>query len=202
MKQKLTILTLLILTVISACRAAPEPTLSADDIANTALANAWLAITQTQAAIPTATIALSYPPTPTFTPLPPTPTLLILPTLAPTIAVAVTPTPECNQIPSLKPKGQLVNVEFKNESDGIANPFSFGMNYPNDFGECVTYGFSLGRFDTTPVTVLAGCYWGYAYITGEGNQTSTAQGVEQMCLTDPTFIYQISIGKETIVITN
>jgi hypothetical protein len=193
-KKYLTILILLTLAILSACGSAPEPTLSAADVQSTAVALAWVAITQTQAAIPASTPA--FPPTATFTPQP-TLTALQLPTLSlPTAVVVATATSECNQVPSLKPQGVLINVEFKNESNGTAN-FSFGMNSPNAKGECVTYGFGLGKFDVIPTKVLAGCYWGYAWITGD-TTTSTAQGTQLMCLTDPAVTYHVGIGKETI----
>ncbi|MBE0681228.1 MAG: hypothetical protein IH589_04880, partial [Anaerolineales bacterium] len=44
----------LIILALAACGSA-EPTMSAEDLANTAVANAWISITQTQAALPTAT---------------------------------------------------------------------------------------------------------------------------------------------------
>ena len=63
MKKKYpTFLSILLIVVISACGPAPTPTLSVADVQGTAVANAWIAITQTQAAIPTAT----------QTPIPPT----------------------------------------------------------------------------------------------------------------------------------
>ncbi len=196
-KKHLTILFILIITVLSACGAS-EPTLSAADVQGTAIANAWIALTQTQAAIPTS--ASTPVPTETFTPQPTlTAPAIVLPTLPPpTAVVAATPTNACNQVPPLIPKGQLINVEFKNDSGGSAN-FSFGMNSPNKFGECVTYGYTLGKFDTIPAKVLLGCYWGYAWITGD-NETSTAQGTQLMCLNDPNVTYHVLIGKETIAL--
>jgi hypothetical protein len=78
MKKKfLYIVSILLIVILAACGTA-EPTMSADDIADTAIADAWLAVTLTQAALPTAT---SVPPT--FTPEPtvtPFPTLPLLPT--------------------------------------------------------------------------------------------------------------------------
>lgn len=194
-KKYLTILTLLLVLVLSACGPAPAPTMSPEDVQNTAVAQAWIAITQTQAAIPTVTP--TFPSTPTFTPLP-TFTALVLPTLAAqTPVVVAAPTSECNQVPPIKPQGELINVEFKNESTGTVN-LSFGMNSPNKKGECVTYGFGLGKFDVLPAKVLAGCYWGYAWVTYEGGNTSTAQGTSLMCITDPGITYRVGVGKETI----
>jgi hypothetical protein len=190
-----TTLLILVMTVVSACGPAPEPTLSADDLANTAMANAWTMLTLTQAAIPTATP--TFPATATFTPLP---TFTSIPfATQPAVNVVVpTATSECNQVPPLVPQGKLVNVEFKNESEGTLN-LSFGMNSPNTKGECVTYGYGMGKFDETTTQVLAGCYWGYAWVTGD-KETSTAQGTALMCMNDSQTMYHVVIGKETITL--
>lgn len=194
MKQKfLLAISIITILVLSACGSA-EPALSAEDISNTAVAEAWLVVTQTQAAMPTST-----PIPPTLTPEP-TATLaptLALPTLPPaTIAVAATATPECNQAPTTDTKGTQVSVEFKNESEGQVN-LAFGMNNPNDKGECFTYSFGVGRGDIYTAKVLTGCYWGYAWITG--SEPSVARtGGDILCLTDPNATYRITITKETI----
>ncbi len=130
MKKKfLTIISILIVITVAACGSA-EPTMSAEDLANTAVADAWIAITQTQAAMPTATpVPPTNTPEPTLTLLP---TLPPLPTLAPA-TVASGPTVDvCNQIPVDKPKGPVTTVEFRNQSQGQVN-LSFGMNTPNEF---------------------------------------------------------------------
>lgn len=186
----------LLLTVILAACGPSTPELSAEDISNTAVAEAWLVVTQTQAAMPTSTPVL-----PTSTPEP-TATLaptLALPTLPPaTIAVAATATPECNQAPTTDTKGAQVNVEIKNESEGQVN-LAFGMNNPNDKGECFTYSFGIGRGDIYTAKVLTGCYWGYAWISG--SEPSVARtGGDILCLTDPNATYRITITKETIKI--
>lgn len=197
MKQKfLIIISILAILALSACGGDATPTLSADDIANTAIAEAWLVMTQTQAALPTST----------FTPVLPTATIQPTNTVAPieilpmlptaTVAVVATPTSECNQIPQPEPKGALVNVEFFNESGGSAN-FSFGMNTANNKGECYTYSYPLGNGDTFSTKVLAGCYWGYAWISG--SEPSVARSGDRiLCLTDTNIIYKISITSERI----
>lgn len=196
-KKYLYIVSTLIIITLAAC-GSTEPTMSAEDLANTAVADAWIAITQTQAALPTAT-----PVPPTFTPEPTAtlaPTLLPLPTLAPaTAAVAAAPTTDtCNQIPQLEPKGAVTNVEFTNASQGQVN-LSFGMNAPNDKGECYTYSFGLGRGDVVPAKVLAGCYWGYAWITGDEPSVARTGGTI-LCLTDSNLTYHVTVTKETIVL--
>lgn len=196
MKRKLFILTsILIVIFVSACGPAPEPTLSAEALANTAVANAWTMLTLTQAAIPTATA--TFPPTETFTPLP-TFTAIPLPTLAPVNAVVPTATSQCNQIPPETPKGTLVKVRFGNRSKGSVN-LSFGMLSPNSQGECVTYSYTLGAFDEPTVTVLAGCYWAYAWITIiNTNKTSIAENADALCITDPAKQPSIWISEEVI----
>ncbi len=192
-RKYLTIFTIFVITLISACGPAPQPTLSADDLANTAVANAWSMLTLTQAAIPTATA--TFPPTETFTPQP---TFTLPPTAPPVVQVVATATSECNQVPPILPKGSMVNVDFKNESAGVVT-LSFGMNAPNSHAECVTYGYSFGKNATITAQVLAGCYWGYAWVTGD-KEPSTAQGVSLMCMNTTGPTYHVSIGKETIVL--
>lgn len=189
------ILTLLTLAILSACGPAPAPTLSAEDAQGTAVADAWIAITQTQAAIPSAT---STPiPTATFTPLP-TFTLIAISTLsAPVIATETTAANDpCNLPPPAKPNGVQVQVKFVNKSGGHVD-LSFGMNQPNSLKECGTYSFSLAQFDEPIVTVLAGCYWGYAWITGDTPSVAKT-GSSILCVTDPNEVRSIWISPEVI----
>lgn len=194
-KKFLSTISLLAIFILSACGAEATPTLSAEDTSNTAVAEAFAIVTLTQAALPTAT---PVPPTVTLAPTnTPAPTLELLPTLPPaTIAVAATATPECSQIPAIEPKGAVTTIEFKNESQGSAN-LAFGMNSPNDKGECYTYSFSLGRGDVVTAKVLTGCYWGYAWITGDEPSVARSNGA-LYCLTDTTLIYHLTISKETL----
>lgn len=189
-----TAISLVMIFAIPACGAA-EPDLSERDIENTAVAAAWIAITETQAALPSPT---PVPPTSTPEPTPTfIPTIVLLPTLPPpTAAVAATPTAECSQIPAAEPKGTLVTVEFTNESQGSAN-LAFGMLSPNEFGECFTYSYTIGRGDALSTRVVAGCYWGYAWITG--SETSVARsGDAVLCVTNSSLIYHVRITKETV----
>src|SRR5690349_17398578 len=109
-KKTLYLTCCLILVLAAGCGPAPEPTLSSADLAGTAMADAWLAITQTQAAIPTNT-ATPIPPTPTFPP-----TFTPFPTLAPVVATntpaagdAAAANP-CYDPPPAKPKGTQIQV--------------------------------------------------------------------------------------------
>ncbi|MBN8654763.1 MAG: hypothetical protein J0M11_03435 [Anaerolineae bacterium] len=194
MKQKfLIVLSLLSILILSACGGADAtPELSPEDTAATAMAEAWIAITQTAAALPTNT-----PIPPTFTPQPTNtamPTIELLPTLPPAPVVVATATADCIAIPVPEPKGALVNVEIYNESQGSAT-VAFGMNSANDKNECFSYSLSLGRNDVYTGKVLAGCYWGIAWITGE--EQSVARSGDLMCLSDPAFIHKIKITQET-----
>jgi predicted small lipoprotein YifL len=195
MKQKFfcTILILIILS-LSACGSA-EPTLNPEDQASTAVAEAWLIITQTQAALPTSTpIPPTNTPEPTLTP---PPTIPILPTLPPaTVAVAPTQN-ECNQVPPLEPQGAQVRIEIKNESNGSVN-LSLGMNSPNDKKECVTYSFTLSN-NNNPVAanVLAGCYWGWGWVDGKEDSIARS-GSQLLCMTDANVIYKILVTKERV----
>lgn len=197
MKQKfLTTLSILLILLISACGTAnEEPTLSPEDQANTAVAEAWILITQTQAALPTSTpIPPTNTPEPTFTFVP---TIPILPTV-PVQTAAVVPTQdECNQPPPLEPKGSQVNVDFTNTSKGQVN-LALGMNTPNDKKECVTYSFSLGMGGgIVTARILAGCYWGYGWVTGSEPSTASS-GSTLMCMTDTSGTYHILITEERI----
>ncbi len=194
-KKYLTILTLLTLTILSACGPAPAPTLSAADVQGTAVADAWIAITQIQAAIPTATAT----PIPTAT-LTSIPTLMLIPisTLPPVVIPTLTTAANdpCNLPPPAEPKGVKVQVKFVNKSGGHAD-LAFGMNFPNDLKECGTYSFSLGKFDEPVVTVLAGCYWGWAWITGDIPSVAKT-GSTILCVTDPNQVRAIWITSEMI----
>ena len=198
MKQKFpTLISIIIFitSMISACGPAPEPTLTSADVQGTAVANAWLALTLTQAAIPTSTSTPipteTFTPQPTFTLVPVTP----LPTLAVTTPTNAADDP-CNQPPPDKPKGITVKVKLLNKSGGQA-ALSFGMNSPNKIGECGTYGYTLGQFDEPTVTVLAGCYWGWAWITGDKPSVAKTGDV-LLCMTDPNEVRAVWITAENI----
>lgn len=194
MKGKFLFSVLIILT-LAACGPEPEPTVSPSDLASTAIAMAWTEVYMTQAALPTAT---SIPPTPTllpaFTPLPTLP-VLVVPTSIPPTLPSIATSNSCDAPPPYEPKGTMVQVKFVNRSDGSVN-LAFGMIEPNSLGECGTYSFSIGRYDEPVVTVLAGCYWAYGWVTGD--TPSTANNIDALCITDPNHVPAITIGKEVI----
>jgi len=193
-KKYLTILFGLIVVAVSACGPAPEPTLSAADIGNTAVAAAWTEVFMTQAAMPTAT-----PIPPTVTPLPTNtlfPTLPpLLPTSAPPTLPVATAIDPCNDVPPIEPKGTTVQVKFVNKTEGTVS-LSFGLVKENAKGECGTYNFYIPRYDEPVVTVLAGCYWGFAIV--DAAVTSTSRTVHNLCVEDTTKAVAIWITPETI----
>jgi len=194
MKKKTLIIFSFLITMLAlaACGPAPEPTLNAGDLANTAVAEAWIAVTLTQAALPTNT-ATPIPPTPT-----PLPTVTPFPTLPPllaTIPSATAATNPCNMPPPIDAQGAKVKVKFVNKSKGTAT-VAFGMETENPDGECGTYSFTFAENQAAVVDVLAGCYWAYAWIAG--NEPSTAKSIEMLCFTDPNQIRGLTIGTEVI----
>jgi hypothetical protein len=194
MKKKYpTILLVLLIAVISACGPAPAPTLSAAEVQGTAVADAWIAITLTQAAIPTAT-QTPIPPTPTATIIP-LPTFTPFPTLVPATLPDTSATDPCNEPPPAKPKGEMVKIRFVNRSEGNVS-LSFGMEHENSLKECGTYSFYLTKFEEPVVEVLAGCYWGYAWV--DGKAPSTARTPNSLCVTDTSKEIAIWITAELI----
>jgi len=194
MKRKfISVISILIIAVLSACGPAPTPTLSVGDLQSTAVANAWLAMTMTQASIPTAT-QTPVPPMPTLT-FTPQPTFTLLPTLVPATLPDTSATDPCNQPPPAAPKGTTVKVKFVNKTDGTVT-LSFGMEKENSLKECGTYSFTIGRYEEPEAQVLAGCYWGYGWV--DGKVPSTAQTVVILCVTDTTKTTAIWISPEVI----
>lgn len=186
----------LVLMLLAACGPAPAPTLSAADIYSTGVALALTGIAMTRAALPTAT-----PPPPTSTPSPsvtPIPSVFSqMPTLGP-LGGSPTENP-CNLPVPFPPKGGQVAVIFKNETHKRVH-LSFGMNAPNDLGECGTYDFYLGPFGNPTQRVLIGCYWGFGLV--DPPKSSTARSNDSMCLTDGGHTYEVTIGTEVISLTD
>jgi len=196
MSRKVKVLSLLIVFMLSSCGIASEPTPDLVEIQGTAIALAETSVAFTKAAVPTAT------PVPTLAPTleaPPTPFPTLQPLASPTSLVVAVPTNTqtnpCNEPPPSDPVGTTVRVRFVNKAKGLAT-LSFGMLQENDEGECGTYNFTIGANTSPEVTVLAGCYWGFAWISG--NDTSTAKSFADICLTDPNRVRGITITKETI----
>ncbi len=194
MNQKfIFILAILIVAGLSACGNSSAPTMSADDVKASAVANAWAAVTLTQAAMPTSTSAPTAIP-PTHTPFPSVVPFPTIPPLQSTVPAGNPTADPCNDVPPTKPKGATVQIELVNKSDGRVSPLSFGMVAPNSLGECGTYTFYLGNHETSTQTVLAGCYWGYGYI----DTPSVAKTAEYLCVTDAANVAAIWISNEVI----
>jgi hypothetical protein len=181
-----------ILLTLSACGGAATPAVDMTAVQETALANAWLAMTQTQAAMPTATATSTPVPAPTAMP-----TFVVVPTMPlvqPTLAPVGSPTTNpCYNLPPAKPKGKQVQVKFVNKSDAVVTSLSFGMLEPNAQGECATYSLSMGRYDAPVLTVLAGCYWAYGY-----TDIPSTPANPYICLNDATKTVSLWVTKDTI----
>ena len=186
------VISVLVIAALTACGPEPTPTLSVVDAQNTAIAAAWVALTQTQAAMPTAT----------ETPIPPTPTLTFTPaptfTPFPTVVLATLPdtsaTDPCDEPPPVEPKGAVVKVLFLNKSDSTVN-LSFGMTKENDQKECGTYSYTIGRYEEPEVQILAGCYWGWGWVL---DPPSIAKTPDVLCVTDTSKTTSIWITNEVI----
>jgi len=195
MQRKLmSIISILVIAILSACGPEATPTMSVADIQGTSVADAWIALTMTQAALPTAT-ETPIPPTPTstFTPFP-TATLMVMPTLALATLPDTSATDPCNEPPPADPKGDVVKIKFINKSGGSISPLAFGMMNENSLKECGTYSFALGKFEEIDVKVLAGCYWGMAYT----DLPSIAKTPDVLCVTDTSKTTSIWVTSELI----
>jgi hypothetical protein len=199
MKKKIFIISAIMVVLLGACGPAPAPTMSPADVQGTAVAGAWTMVAMTQAAIPTAT---PLPPTetpsptplPTFTPLPP-PTLAPQTFNQPTVPAANATVDLCNLPVQAGAPGHHIKVHFLNKSGGTAN-LAFGLVHATEFGECGTYQFPSIDAGGATVEVLEGCYWAYAWITGK--VTSTAVSTYNICLTDPSHKWTVTIKKDVI----
>ncbi len=190
-RKGLSSISILILTMLAACGAAPTPTLSVSDIQKTAFPLVMTQYALTKAAIPTDTPIPTSPPT--LAPLPPL--ALDTPASAPVVNPNATATADCNQPIPTKTKGTTVQIKLVNKSGGSVN-LSLGMNEANDIGECGIYSFGLRDKESVIVTILSGCYWGYGYVSG-GKKPSTSR-VGNICLTDTAETRGLTIGPETI----
>jgi hypothetical protein len=159
---------------LTACGPEPEPTMSPADVQGTAMAAAMTMVSETQAAIPTAT---PIPPTepPTATPLPTNtvpPLVLETPTLA-QAAVGVLPTntavpassgsnDPCNQ-PLTSWGGESAQITLKNNTKPRGT-VTASLFFTSSFGEC---GYISAQFDSsTTLTVPVGVFSAGAFVDG------------------------------------
>jgi hypothetical protein len=190
------IISIMVFMLLAACGPTPEPTPSILEIQDTAVAMALTSVAMTKAVLPTNTPIPTQIPTLAETP---TPFPTMPPLVSPTSPVAAVPTNTqtnpCNEPPPIDPKGTTVQVRFINKSKGKVN-LAFGMLQENEEGECGTYNFIIGPRTSPEFTVLAGCYWAWAPITGTEN--SIAKSPYDICLTDTNQTRGVTITKETI----
>jgi hypothetical protein len=85
-------------------------------------------------------------------------------------------------------------VRFLNKTESSLN-LAFGMTQENEEKECGTYNFTIGRYEEPEVTVLAGCYWGYAWVQ---DPPSTSKTPDVLCMTDTSKSYSIWITAEVM----
>jgi hypothetical protein len=190
--------------IMSSCNGAPaEPTISAEDVQSTAVAAAFTAIAETQAAVPTETpsaLPTDTPVTPTVTPIPtfgPSET----PTASPGIESVVVPTftslpatsSNANNDPCNQPLGSVsgypTKIKLVNKTKGSL-VVSLYLNLTS-FGECGYRGYTLAKNDALTVTdLVTGCYNVSVFVT-EPNSSSKAFGYG--CINNPdTWTFEIS----------
>ncbi len=176
----------LIAVFITACAGQPaEPTLSAEEVQNTAIAGALTIVAQTQAAIPTAT---PLPPTETPSPTPlPTFTLLPSPTADLTILPTATTAPStssggggaCSSLLNLAEAGPQSNVRLVNETDKGTVGVSLYMGSPNAFAQCGSMPgnpYTLAPKGSLTISLPKGTYFAYAWITYPDGSQATSTG--------------------------
>jgi hypothetical protein len=195
MKRKsLYVISILLITILTACGAAAKPTLSVTDIQNTAFPLVMTQYAQTKAAMPTAT------------PIPATPTTELA-TLAPVATVALqtqvvapisnpnaTATPDCYTPNPAKLLGTTIELNLVNRAGGPVN-LSMGMYKPNDQGECYTFAFSIRDKETLTIKFLTGCYWISGYQNGPKPSTPRT---DYICFTTDDEMRGLTIGKDSI----
>jgi len=156
--------------VLTACGPEPEPTMSPVEVQGTAMAVALTMVSETQAAIPTAT---PLPPTeaPTATPFP-TNTVPPLSLASPTQAIAVlstnTPVPAsgsndpCNQ-PLTSWDGESAQLSLRNNTKpkGLVTASLF---FTTKLGQCGYIGTQFS--DSTTLTVPVGSFSAGAFVDG------------------------------------
>ena len=175
--KKSILISVLLAVLLSACAPQGTPTMSPADVQGTAVAAAWTMVAETEAAIPTAT---PVPPTstPTVTPppsnTPPPPPTSSLPTSAPTVSVGAG-TDNCVHPLNIAEAGPTHETLIRNQTGGSIN-LSLNLYDPNDFGQCGAISVSLAKNASTTLGLPAGNWWGYAWVTLSGGNSSTASG--------------------------
>jgi hypothetical protein len=197
--KRLLFLSLSLFTVISitACGATQgTPTMSVEQVRGTAVAAAYTAVVQTQAALPSAT------------PLPPTETPTETPTATPlstdtspslsTVEATFTAVPQTNVDPcstrilSSSPKGRETTIHIINTVKTRVT-VSIYLNETASWGECGYRSYVLGPRDNVIITdLIQGCYNLWAFNTDPKNPVN-ASGYG--CINNPDkWTFEISAG--------
>lgn len=197
--KRLLLLSLSIFTAVSitACGAAQgTPTLSGEQVQSTAVAAAYTAVAQTQAAMPTAT---PLPPTETPTETPTaTPLSTDTPAAPPALEATFTSVPQTNIDPcstrvlSWSPKGRETTIQIVNTVKAQVT-VSLYLNETASWGECGYRSYVLGPRDNVVITDLVqGCYNLWAFNNDQKNPVN-ASGYG--CINNPDkWTFEISAG--------
>lgn len=200
--NKILILLILSTLVLSACGPEPEPTMSAEDIQETAVAGAFTMIAQTEAALPTAT-----PVPPTETPPPtPSPTNTVPPFELPTQPIAAveptanTPADICSSLSHLIPgdaAGPKTTILIKNEHKSTA----IVSIYLNEtvFGACGYRAYTITKNGSTSVTLPQGCYSAWAW-NQDDRDPFNAEGYG-LCANNPDKWTMVIRGERIILLS-
>jgi hypothetical protein len=195
MKRKiLYVISILLITMLTACGAAAQPTLSVTDIQNTAFPLVMTQYAQTKAAMPTATPIPATPTTQLATLAPVATFALQTQVVAPISNPNATATPDCYTPNPPKLLGTTIELNLVNRAGGPVN-ISMGMYKPNDQGECYTFAFSVRDKQSVPITLLTGCYWAHGYQNGTKPSTP---GNDYFCLTSDDDGRGLTIEKDTV----
>ena len=196
MKKVLLLLSLLAL-VLGACGGSGDtpPAMSADEVEQTALAEARTMVANTQAALPTATLAPIDTPTlaPTDTPIP-LPTIA-MPTIEQPTANAFTPQPTPTTAvgnggcyPMKEWEVESANINMYNQTKGIVT-LSINVTLAN--GDCGAFSRQFEKTNT--VVVPLGCAWVWAWVDGKQDFTLSTS----FCMDTPRN-YSITVTNDAL----
>jgi hypothetical protein len=174
------IVLLAIAMIVSACGAAPAPTVSPVDVQSTAQSAAMTIVAQTLAAMPTATLP---PPTETPSPIPsPTNTQLVLPTqevvalASPTTASSNTGGDPCDTRVLSPKQGRETVIRVANTTKWAVR-VSMYLNETPAHGECGYRSFDLSKNnDIVYSDLIQGCYNLWAWSLDSKKSFQVASG--------------------------
>jgi hypothetical protein len=182
--------------LLAACAPQGTPTLSSADVAGTAVAEAWIRVTQTAAAIPTATP--TEPPSPT--PLPPPATFT--PLAPPTLDIALLPSPtstssgdECWKPLVVSSNAKMTRLRLQNETKGPVILTIYLHKTP--FGDCGYTGYNIGKGERVFIDYPQGCYDFSAFLNDPKNPGKSFGGGAGTCANNSD-LWVVKIGKDII----